>query len=83
MRQYIHNRKRWCQNYASNQKKFQIKVVRNWISYKKVNERICLSPPEMELGAQKIDIIIGGYDIVEVLFCTETAKYIQLMAQCH
>ncbi len=32
------------------QKKLHIKVVQNWISYKKIRERICLSPPGLELG---------------------------------
>ncbi len=34
-------------------KKFQIKVVRNWILYKKVRKRICLSSPGVELGGLK------------------------------
>ncbi len=34
-----------CQKYASHQKKFQIKVVRNWILSKKVCKHICF-PPE-------------------------------------
>ncbi len=34
-------------------KKLKIKVVQNWISYKKVHERICLSPPGMEPGGSK------------------------------
>ncbi len=37
------------QKYASHQKKLQIKVVWNWISYKKVRECICLSPFGVEL----------------------------------
>ncbi len=32
------------QKYASHTKKLQIKVVRNWISYKKVPQHRCLSP---------------------------------------
>ncbi len=31
----------------------QIKVVRNWISYKKVSGWIFLSPPEVKLGGSK------------------------------
>ncbi len=34
-------------------KKLQIKVVRNWILYKKVTERICLSPPRVEPAVSK------------------------------
>ncbi len=34
-----------CQKYASHGKKLKIKVVRNRIWFKKVRERICLSPP--------------------------------------
>ncbi len=34
-------------------KKLQIKVVQNWISYKKVRERICLTPPWVELDGSK------------------------------
>ncbi len=64
-----------CQKYASHQKKLQIKVVRNRILSKKVHERICLLPPGMELGAQKI----GKF---EVLFWRETVNYIQFRAHC-
>ncbi len=42
-----------CQKYASHEKKLQIKVVQNWILYKKVPECICLSPPEVELEGSK------------------------------
>ncbi len=35
------------------EKKLQIKVVQNWISYKNVHERICPSPYGAELGASK------------------------------
>ncbi len=31
----------------------KIEIVRNWISYKKVPGRICLSPPQVELGGSK------------------------------
>ncbi len=61
--------------YGLHQKKLLIKVVWNWILYKKVCERICLSPPRMELWTQKIDI-------VEILYCTERANYIQFRAKC-
>ncbi len=41
---YIHFRGQCCRKYTSHQKKkLRIKVVQNWISYKKVCERICLS----------------------------------------
>ncbi len=64
-----------CQTYVSRTKKLQIKVVRNWISYKKVPERICLSPPpKVELGTRKIGIF-------EVLLCREMAIYIQFRTQ--
>ncbi len=43
----------WCQKYAVLQKKLQIKVVWDWISYKKVPERICLSPPGVDLESSK------------------------------
>ncbi len=44
------------------QKKLQIKVVWNWILYKKVHERICLSaatpsPSVVEFGARKLDMV--------------------------
>ncbi len=35
---YIHSRVQHCEEYASYQKKLQIKIVRNWISYKKVRD---------------------------------------------
>ncbi len=35
------------------QKKLQLKVVQNWISYRKVCERICLSPQGAELSPSK------------------------------
>ncbi len=57
-------------------KMLKIKVVRNWISYKKVCERICLSTLGVEQGARKIDI-------VKILYCTETANYIQIKAPCY
>ncbi len=34
-------------------KKLQIKVVQNWISYKKVRECMCLSPPGVELWGSR------------------------------
>ncbi len=68
---YIQFIAQYYQKYASNKKKTsKIKRVQNWIPYKKVLERICLSPPEVELGAPR------KIDTVEILFCTETAKYI-------
>ncbi len=51
-----------CQKYTSHKKKVQIKVVQNWISYKKVCKRICLSFPGVELGGSKIGMF-------EVLLC--------------
>ncbi len=42
-----------CENYQLYQKIVQIKVVENWILYKKVNERICLPPPGVKLGGSK------------------------------
>ncbi len=42
-----------CQKYALFQKLFQIKVVKHSIPYQKVSGRICVSPPEGELGASK------------------------------
>ncbi len=42
-----------CQKYASHKKKLLIKVVCNWISYKKVYERIYLSPTRVKLVALK------------------------------
>ncbi len=55
-------------------KKLQIKVVWNWISYKKVPKSICLSPHRVELGARKTDM-------VEIWYSTEMEKYIQFGAQ--
>ncbi len=43
---YIRFRALRCQKYTTHQKNLQIKVVRNWISYKKVCECICLSATE-------------------------------------
>ncbi len=37
-------------------KKAQLKIVQNSISYRKHRGRICLSLPEMEVGAPKIAI---------------------------
>ncbi len=39
-----------AKKYASHPKTFQIKVIRNWILYKEVRERICLPPPRVERG---------------------------------
>ncbi len=69
---YIQFRAQRCQKYTSNQKKLQIKVVRNWILYEKVHQRICLFPSWS--GARRLDM-------VELLFCSEMAKYIQFRAQ--
>ncbi len=41
-------------------KKASGKVVRNWLSYKKVNVRVCLSPPVVELGAPRINMLVWG-----------------------
>ncbi len=76
-----------CQRYALHQKKVQIKVVRNWISYKKVSGHICLSPPGVELGVFSISVhykiqmywssepqlhLCGKWDIcARRLFCTK------------
>ncbi len=54
-------------------KKLQIKMVQNWILYKKVHERICLSPDGVELGPPKIDMVV-------ILYGTETANYTQFRA---
>ncbi len=40
-----------AKKYSLHQKKLRVKVVQNWISYKKVRKRICLSPPLVEPGA--------------------------------
>ncbi len=56
-------------------KKLQIKVVWNGILYKKVLERICLSHPGVKLGPRKIDMDA-------ILYCTETANYIQFRTEC-
>ncbi len=53
MGKYVHFEAQRCQKYALNRKKLQIKVVRNRISPKKVLERICLSPPRVELRGSK------------------------------
>ncbi len=49
----VHFLDKCCKNYQSYQKIVQIKVVRKWISYKKISERIYLSPPGVELGVSK------------------------------
>ncbi len=63
-----------CQKYASHEKKLQIKVVRNWISYKKVRERMCLSPPRVQLGGLK------DWHVWSTVY-REMANYIQFRAQ--
>ncbi len=46
-----------CQKYASQEIKLGIKVVWNWISYKKVSERyLCLPPPQS--GARGLERLI-------------------------
>ncbi len=50
---WIHFRTRCYQKYALYQKPLQIKVVQDSISYKKVCECICPSPPRVELGGFK------------------------------
>ncbi len=76
LQNYIQSRAQCCQKYASYQKNLQIKVVRNWISYKKVPERIRLSPPRVELGDAKDwygwNIIVlwnGKLHYLEVYLC--------------
>ncbi len=50
------------------QKKLQLKVVENWIPFKKVSERTYLSPSKVEeLGAPKIDMF-------QILYCAEMEK---------
>ncbi len=60
-------------------KKLLIKVIWNWILYKEVCERICLSLLPLlkwSLGARKINM-------VEILYCTETTNYIYFwVEQC-
>ncbi len=53
MGKWIHFRAQCCQNYWLYQKIIQIKVVENWISYKKVSGDTCLSLPAVELGDSK------------------------------
>ncbi len=50
---WIHFLTERCKNYQLYRKIVQIKVVENWILYKKVNGRICLSFPGVKLGASK------------------------------
>ncbi len=67
---YIQFRVQRCQKYASHPKKLQIKIVWNWISYKKVHERTCLiSPMVWSHGAWKTDMI--------KIWRTEITNYIQ------
>ncbi len=42
---YIQFRAPYCQKHASHEKKLEIKVVRDWISFKKVRKCICLLTP--------------------------------------
>ncbi len=42
-----------CQNYQLSKKMLQIKVVEQYISNKKANEYICLSPTRVELESSK------------------------------
>ncbi len=68
----------YCQKYASHQKKLQIKVVRHWISSKKVRELICLSPPGVELGDSKDwqvpSIILKGNSKLHSIYCSILRK---------
>ncbi len=52
MANYIQFTAQHCQKYASHKKKVQIKVVQNWISYKKVSMCICLSPQSGARGSK-------------------------------
>ncbi len=61
---YIHSGAERCQKYASHPKKLQIKVVRNWILYKKVRERCVYLPPPL-IGARGLERLIWlKYNIV-------------------
>ncbi len=62
--------------YALFQKMLQIKVFRHRISDRKVRKGTCLSPPRVELGGSKDDMI-------EILNCTETEKYIHFFRPYH
>ncbi len=53
MANHIQFRAQCCQKCASHEKEVQIKVVRNWISYKKVRKHICLSLSGVELEGSK------------------------------
>ncbi len=55
MGNWIHYGAQRCQKYALHQKKIRIKVVRNWILYKKVRKHICLLPHEWSGGTPKIN----------------------------
>ncbi len=50
---HIQFRAQRCQKYASHEKKLPIKVVQNWIFYKKVSKWICLSLSRVELRESK------------------------------
>ncbi len=53
MRNWINFGTHHRQKYVAHQKKPQVKVVWNWISYKKVREHIGLSLPWLDLGSSK------------------------------
>ncbi len=53
MANYIRLRAQLCQKYSSPEENIKMKVVWNWISFKKVLEPICLSPIGVELGGLK------------------------------
>ncbi len=53
MGQLNHFKDRCCQNYPLYQKMLQIKVVENYISYKKLSWHTCLCSPGVELGGSK------------------------------
>ncbi len=53
MENYIQFMAQHRQNYVSYQKKLQLKIVRDWISHKKVTGRLCLSSTSVEPGASK------------------------------
>ncbi len=65
-----------CRKYSLFQIKLQIKVFRRRISDKKGHEGICLSPPGVKLGGSKDDM-------VEILNCTETEKYVHFFQPYH
>ncbi len=80
----IQFRPQCCQKYASNKKKLQIKVVRNFISYKKVHEGIYIYSPSLQGGAMGLERLLWllKYYIIYIVIVLKWHNYKQFMPKC-